>query len=241
VATTTRRVAIGTLVARASLRTAGLLAKQAIALDDASEGRFVLGIGTGDELSRAEHDAFGLPYLGRDVRRAHLEETVVAVRALFEGRGFAGGATTPPIAGPLLPPPRAPGGPPVWIGGISEGAVSLAARLADGWNGWGLDPATFGDRVARLRDEAGDRAVEATWGGVAVVGRDAEEAERLVAERRSRSLPHTVAGDPARVASWLEAVAAAGASWAILLAAGGAGRLEVIAERLLPRVARVRA
>jgi alkanesulfonate monooxygenase SsuD/methylene tetrahydromethanopterin reductase-like flavin-dependent oxidoreductase (luciferase family) len=238
VAVSTARVRIGTLVARASLRPAGLLARQAAALDDLSGGRFVLGIGTGDELSRAEHEAYGLPYLGPSLRRAQLIETVRAVRGLFRGEGYPGGEHVPPIPGPLLPAPRTPGGPPVWIGGASEGAVRTAVREADGWNGWALDVPTFSSRVELLRAEAGDRTVEATWGGSAVVGVDAADADQLSAGRQGRGLAgDAFSGDVETATGWLRALEAAGATWAILLAAGGAERMELIGERVLPLLA----
>jgi alkanesulfonate monooxygenase SsuD/methylene tetrahydromethanopterin reductase-like flavin-dependent oxidoreductase (luciferase family) len=237
VAAVTTRVTVGTLVTRASLRSAGLLAKQACALDDVSDGRFVLGIGTGDAVSRSEHDAFGLPYLGPEIRREHLAETVRAVRSLLAGRPFPGGRHVPAIEGALLPPPRRPGGPPVWIGGVSEGAVRTAASEADGWNGWALDPATFAARARLLREARGGRAVEATWAGVAVIGEDAADAERRRAERRRRGRSdEAFAGGPDEAAAWLARLADAGATWAILLAAGGPDVVEVVGERVLPLV-----
>jgi alkanesulfonate monooxygenase SsuD/methylene tetrahydromethanopterin reductase-like flavin-dependent oxidoreductase (luciferase family) len=238
VAVSTSRVRVGTLVARASLRPAGLLARQAAALDDLGDGRFVLGIGTGDELSRAEHEAYGLPYLGPAARRAQLIETVRAVRALGRGEPYPGGEHVAAIPGPLLPPPRTPGGPPVWVGGTSEGAVRTAAREADGWNGWALDVPTFTSRVELLRAEAGDRAIEATWGGTAVVGVDAADAAELSAGRAGRGLAgDAFSGDVEAAGTWLRALEAAGATWAILLAAGGPGRMELIGERVLPLLA----
>jgi alkanesulfonate monooxygenase SsuD/methylene tetrahydromethanopterin reductase-like flavin-dependent oxidoreductase (luciferase family) len=237
VAAVTERVTIGTLVARASLRSAGLLAKQAATLDDLSGGRLVLAVGTGDALSRAEHEAFGLPYLGPAVRREHLEETVRAVRALLRGEAFPGGAHVPPVAGPLLPPPARPGGPPVWIGGTSEDTARLAGRLADGWNAWALDPPTFASRAAAVRAAAGERPVETTWGGAIVLGHDRDEAERLAAARRERGIQQDAfVGDADAAVAWLATLADAGAGWAILLAAGGIERAELVAERVLPRL-----
>jgi alkanesulfonate monooxygenase SsuD/methylene tetrahydromethanopterin reductase-like flavin-dependent oxidoreductase (luciferase family) len=237
VAAVTERATIGTLVARASLRSVGLLAKQAATLDGLSGGRLVLAIGTGDALSRAEHEAFGLPYLGPDVRRAHLEETVRAVRALLRGEAFAGGAQVPPITGPLLPPPARPGGPPLWVGGRSEEASRLAGRLADGWNGWALDAPTFASRAAAVRAEAGARVVETTWGGAMVVGRDTDDAERLAAARRERGIrDDAFVGDVDAACRWFASIADAGATWAVVLAAGGIERVELVAERVLPRL-----
>jgi alkanesulfonate monooxygenase SsuD/methylene tetrahydromethanopterin reductase-like flavin-dependent oxidoreductase (luciferase family) len=238
VATVTTRAVLGTLVTRASLRPVGLLAKQVVSLDDLSGGRFVLGIGTGDELSRSEHVAFGLPYLGPEVRRDDLVETVRAVRALLAGVPWPGGRHVPRVDGPILPPPRTRGGPPIWIGGTSPATVRAAAAEAEGWNGWGLGVRDFGERVRILEEAAGGRRVEATWGGAAVVGEDRDEAESLAAARRERGISgDAFAGDAAAFASWLGDLASAGASWAIMLAAGGPGRMEAIGERVLPLVA----
>ena len=237
VAAVTTRVRIGTLVTRASIRPAGLLAKQAAALDDISGGRFVLGIGTGDEASKAEHEVFGLPYLGKEARRAHLIETVRAVRALFAGVAWPGGKHVPAMTGPLLRPAR-PGGPPIWIGGESEPVARIAAREADGWNGWSVDEETFAARVRLVRAEATDvRPVEPTWAGPVVVGQDAAEVKRIVAGRRERgSMQEAFAGDLDATAGWLERLAEAGATWAILLVLGGADRIDMIGEGLLPRL-----
>lgn len=239
VAVGTRRIALGTLVTRASLRPAGVVAKQAAALDDLSGGRFVLGLGTGDALSRAEHDAFGLPSLGPGARREHLVETVRALRALFDGHPWSGGTHVSAMPGPLLPPPRTPGGPPIWIGGVSEAMARAAAREADGWNGWGLTLDAFRRRRALI--EAGSagrgRGVEATWGGAMVVGEDLEEAGRLLQDRARRGVAAEVwAGEVDGAAAWLDALRAAGASWAIVLPAGAADRMELIGERVLPLV-----
>jgi alkanesulfonate monooxygenase SsuD/methylene tetrahydromethanopterin reductase-like flavin-dependent oxidoreductase (luciferase family) len=237
ISATTRRMTVGTLVTRASLRPVGVLAKQVVAIDDISEGRFVLAIGTGDALSKAEHVAFGLPYLGPDVRRDHLVETVRALRRLLGGEAWDGGEHVPAASGPVLPLPRTAGGPPVWIGGTAPAAVRAAATEADGWNAWGIGPAAFAERVAILEDARGGRAVEPTWGGAIVVGRDRAEADRIAAERRARGLDDDAfVGDTDEVATWLGRFADAGATWSIVLPGGGRDRLEVLAEHVLPRL-----
>lgn len=237
VVSVTRRITVGTLVTRASLRPAGVIAKQAAALDDLSEGRFVLGIGTGDALSRAEHEAFGLPYLGPTVRREHLAETVRAVRSLLRGAPWGGGRHVPAIAGTLLPPPRRRNGPPVWIGGVSEATAALASREADGWNGWALPRSHLARRASLIRETAGGRAVEVTWGGPMVVGEDLREAGRLLQARAERGVAADVwAGDADGAAGWIDGLRRAGATWAIVLAAGAPDRMELIGERVLPSV-----
>lgn len=226
VAAVTDRVRVGTLVTRASLRPTGLLAKQASWIDAASGGRLILGIGTGDATDGGEHRAFGFPLLGRDERRAHLEETVRTLRSLFEG-------VEGPLEGPLAPRAR----PPIWIGGLADPIVRMAARMADGWNGWGIDPDRFRRKVALLREEAGGRPVEATWAGIVLVGRDEEEREALEARRRDRRMEDAFWGGTVRdLAVFLDELRGAGADWAILVAAGPRDRRELIAREVLPEL-----
>src|SRR5262249_58753414 len=50
-----------------------------------------------------------------------------------------------------VPPPRRWPGPPVWIAAMSERALALVARQADGWEASYLAPADFAERWQRLR------------------------------------------------------------------------------------------
>jgi alkanesulfonate monooxygenase SsuD/methylene tetrahydromethanopterin reductase-like flavin-dependent oxidoreductase (luciferase family) len=238
VAATTTRLTLGTLVTRAVLRPAGMIAKLASTVDSISEGRMVLALGTGDPIDRPEHHAFGFPNLSVKDRRAHLAETVAALKALFRGDVFEGGDHVPPLEGPLLPSPVRPGGPPLWIGAQSDEVVRMAGRLADGWNGWALAPEDFARKAALMKDEAGGagREVEATWAGIVLVGEDDAETERLLAARAARGIGDGVAwsGPPERFAEHLHGLAGAGASWAIMVLAGPAGRRDLVAERTLP-------
>jgi len=238
VAAATERVTVGTLVSRASIRPAGLLAKMAAGLDDISGGRMVLGIGTGDPIDKPEHHAYGLPYLEKGERREHLVETVRAIKALFAGRPWPGGALVPPLSGPLLPPPATPGGPPVWIGGFADEVVRIAGREADAWNGWGMSIPEFARKASLLREAAEGREVEATWAGIVLVGRDEDDAARLLDARDRKGLLETNvwSGSVGSLAWWLEGLGDAGASWVVLVAAGPRDRVELIAEHVLPSV-----
>jgi len=229
----TSRVRVGTLVARAQLRPAGLLAKMAAGIDDISGGRMILGVGTGDPIDEPEHRAFGIPTLSKSERRVHLAELVAAVKALFRGDEWEGGDQVPPIAGPLLPPPVRPGGPPLWVGAQADEVVRLAGAVADGWNGWGASPEEFARKAMLVAEEAGaaGREVEATWAGIALVGEDEPEAERLAAARREKGMSsdHIWIGGAERFAEHLRALGAAGATWVIVVAAGPMDRPELIA------------
>jgi alkanesulfonate monooxygenase SsuD/methylene tetrahydromethanopterin reductase-like flavin-dependent oxidoreductase (luciferase family) len=223
---------VGTLVSRVMLRPAGMLAKQAAALDQMSEGNAVIALGTGDRISIPEHETFGFAFPPIAERRARLEETILALRELFAGRAWIGGERVPAIPGPLLPPPVRPGGPPLWVGGVADAAVDLAARVADGWNGWGLDADGFAAKAERLRES--DREVQATWGGIAVVGEDHDDLALLLDERADRGLSAGDAwtGTADDLRSFADRLAAAGCAWAIFLPGGPADRLDLIARTL---------
>jgi alkanesulfonate monooxygenase len=240
----TGRVAVGALVTRVGLRSPGMIAKLGATLDMITDGRAVLGLGTGDHLSEREHDMFGFPIESPAVRTERLAENVEAVRALLAGAAFAGGDLVPSLEGPILPGPVRAGGPPIWIGGTSERVIGVAARSADAWNGWGLSLGSFSEKVKQLYDLAttgsSPRDVEATWGGIVLVGEDEADATRLAAERtaRGREQPAFV-GSADRTVEWLTGLRDAGATWTILLLAGPADRRTLVAEQVLPRLTRV--
>ncbi|MFN2543312.1 MAG: LLM class flavin-dependent oxidoreductase [Actinomycetota bacterium] len=242
VAASTDRLVVGTLVARAQLRPVGLLAKIATNVDLISHGRLVLALGTGDPIDRPEHEAFGFPALSKDERRAHLEETIGALKALFEGRTWGGGRYVPALTGPLLPSPATAGGPPIWVGAQADEVVALAGRVADGWNGWGLEPEPFSQKAKVLAEAAAGagRRADPTWAGIVLVGRDEAEADTLRARRLARGMPDdgVWSGGATRFTEFLAELAAAGATWAVLVPAGPPDRLAVLAETVLPAVPR---
>ncbi len=239
-----RRLTVGTLVTRAGLRPAGLIAKMAASIDQLTGGRMVLAIGTGDPIDKPEHEAYGLPYREKAERREHLVETVGAVRALFRGERWPGGRHVPPLAGPLLPPPATPGGPPIWIGGFADSVVRLAARSADAWNGWGMGIPQFARKAALLREEAAaaGREAQATWAGIAVVGKDEDEAGAMLNRRVKVGMLETNvwAGSAHSLIWWLQGLSTAGATWAILVPAGPGDRMDLIANEVLPQLGPVR-
>jgi alkanesulfonate monooxygenase SsuD/methylene tetrahydromethanopterin reductase-like flavin-dependent oxidoreductase (luciferase family) len=234
IATTNPGLGVGVLVTRAGYRPVGMLAKQAAALDDASSGRAVIGIGIGDANGRAEHRAAGLAYPPFRERAATAEETALALRALFAGERWPGGERIPPIAGPLLPP----GAPSVWIGGTKTTAIRAAARAADGWNAWGLGPDAFAagaEELAASAREAGRDPAEVppTWGGIVLVGRDAAELATLETERAAKALPMDIwRGTVGELRAFRDRLETAGTTWLVALAAGPSDRLELLAGTL---------
>ncbi len=228
IAATVPGVSVGTLVARVSLRPAGLLAKQAAMLDHLSGGRAILGLGTGDKLSFHEHEAFGIALPTVAARRLLLEETANACRALFAKTPWTGGEMVPAMSGPLLPP----GSPAIWVGGASESAVDIAGRVADAWNGWGLDLEGFRARAGRLRGTP--RTPDPTWAGIVLVGEDRADLDRLLADRlaRKRPLDEIWTGTRDELRAFAADLEGSGATWLIALVSGPADRIDLVAEAL---------
>lgn len=129
-ATVTRRVELGTLVACNSFRNPALLAKMAHTVDEISGGRLTLGVGAG--WNQPEYEAFGLPF---DHRVDRFEEALQIIRPLLkEGRvDFAGKYYS---ARDCEITPRSPrlGGPPLMVGAGKPRMLRLTAQYADLWN-----------------------------------------------------------------------------------------------------------
>ena len=225
-------LAVGTLVTRVTLRPVGLLAKQAAALDAMSGGRAILAVGSGDRASLPEHETYGIAFPSVADRLRLLEESVIAMRSLFEGRAWPGGDHVPALSGPLVPA----GAPELWVGGLSDAVLSIAARSADAWNGWGQDPDAFAASVGRLRALADGRDVAATWGGIALVGEDRADLDRLLTDRDERGLPREGlwTGTAAELRTFAGRLEDVGAAWCIVLPVGPPDRLELIAGTLRP-------
>jgi alkanesulfonate monooxygenase SsuD/methylene tetrahydromethanopterin reductase-like flavin-dependent oxidoreductase (luciferase family) len=118
---TTETIAIGTLVARVGLVPDDVLVAMFCGLSALSGGRIIAGVGTGDHLSRAENEAFGLPFEPADQRRSRMA-------AVAESVGRAGI--------------------PVWIGGGMTKTIALARSLGVPVNLWGAEPARVAELTA---------------------------------------------------------------------------------------------
>jgi len=156
---------IGTLVTRSSLRSPAVLAHMASTVAALAPGRLTIAIGSGDEKSRAENEAFGLPYWEGEERVAQLASTVEVVRAHLQGETVTATDRFVDIDGLPPGPPSTPR-PVLWVAGRTDDALDVAARLADGWNGWGGTVERFRQDAANVVAMAGDREVELTWAGI---------------------------------------------------------------------------
>ena len=213
-AAATERITLGTLVTRTSLLHPELLAKMAATVASIAPERLVIGIGSGDHLSKEENEAFGIPYLAGAERIDQFEETVtVLVRSFTESDVTLHGDFVHTTDMSLSPRPRVP--PLVWVAGRSGDATDLAGRLADGWNGWSGDPSRFAEDAQEVLSAAGERDIQLTWGGI--VRLDRSSAKSTSAE----SDAGVVSGDEAQVAAVLRSFVETGASHVIVTLAGG--------------------
>lgn len=165
VASRTERVVTGTIVSPVTFRHPSLLAKQALTLDQMTNGRFTLGLGAG--YTEREHQAFGIPYPRAGERVSMLAEQLEIMRRIETGdyANFDGEYYTLDNA-PNAPKP-VNGHIPLMIGGTRPRMLKLVAEYADHYNVAG-SPNFVGERFADL-DAVCERA-----------GRDPKEIKRSV-------------------------------------------------------------
>jgi phthiodiolone/phenolphthiodiolone dimycocerosates ketoreductase len=146
----TRDIRLGVGVADMVRRHPAMLAQTALTLDHLTKGRFILGVGTGEDLNLT-------PY-GFENRHplARLEEGLTVLRLLFDDPGphdFTGdffqlrGA-----AMGLRPFGDTP--PEVWMAAHRPKGLDLVGRMADGWLPLATDPQTYPGMLATIRSAA---------------------------------------------------------------------------------------
>jgi alkanesulfonate monooxygenase SsuD/methylene tetrahydromethanopterin reductase-like flavin-dependent oxidoreductase (luciferase family) len=129
----TTKLRLGTLVSPVTFRHPSVLAKAAATVDHISGGRVEVGIGAG--WMEAEHERYGFHFLDTSERVRMLAEQVEHVdRQLRED----------PLT---VQRPR----PPLIVGGSAQrGTAEPAARFADEYNTYGVDPEEAGRRRKRV-------------------------------------------------------------------------------------------
>jgi len=158
-AAATRVVRLGTCVYLVPLRHPTVTAKQVASLDYLSGGRVVFGIGVGGEFPR-EFEASGVPVRQRGGRT---NEALPLLRRLWSGEPVAhSGRYFRFDSVQLKPPPTQKNGPPIWVGGRSTAALERTAMFGDGYVGYLLDPAGFGERMRDIRGRATAAGRDAT-------------------------------------------------------------------------------
>lgn len=130
IAAITSRIRLAPAVVAMSFRNPALLAKTASTLDCISNGRLILGLGSGWQ--RTEYDAHGFPYPSTAERLDQLEDGINVLKAMwtqeepaYQGRYFAikNAYNHPrPVQKPY---------PPLMLGGSGKRLLEIAAKHAD--------------------------------------------------------------------------------------------------------------
>ena len=233
-ATLTREVRLGLLVAANGFRAPGLTAKLATTLDHLSGGRAVLGIGGG--WFEREHDAFGYDFgSGFGERLDRLDEAVGLIRRLLDGERIAEhDGRFYQLRDALCEPRPVQARLPILIGGSGPTkTLRTTARDADLWNGYG-DPARIAAVSEVLRERCAEigrpfEAIERTVTLHAVIRDDATAARTAWASTASRhglegrvgsdgtERGLTVGGSPGDVAAYIDGYARIGVSEVIVV------------------------
>lgn len=254
-----QRVSFGPLVAPLSFRDPIMLARQAIALDELSGGRMILGIGAG--WIKREHTLFGYPLGDRNTQYARWEEGLEVVTRLlrddepvtYEGQFYRLQQAT------LLPRPQFKGGPRILVGGSGrKRTLRLAARYADIWNATFIEPAAFRECSTALdtllQEEGRDPSeVKRTAAALCFFGSTKDALMRRVQRAKEwdaqlAGLPletiletlrtdwNAIAGPPEIVIEQIHAYAQAGVEELMLqwFDVDDINGVEILAERILP-------
>jgi alkanesulfonate monooxygenase SsuD/methylene tetrahydromethanopterin reductase-like flavin-dependent oxidoreductase (luciferase family) len=182
IAAVTERAALGTIVLGTGFRPPALTAKMAATLDEVSDGRLILGLGTG--WHEPEYTAFGYPF---DHRAGRFEEALAIILPLVRGeRVTLRGRWHTVDDAVLLPPPprptRLPGRIPILIAAKGERVLRMVARHADAWNAawFGFPDERFAARRADLltacEAEGRDPATITVTAGITIDGKTATNA-----------------------------------------------------------------
>ncbi len=127
----TRNLKVGSLVLCDALRHPAVLARQAVSLDHASNGRFELGIGLGSYAP--DFESFGVAPVQARQRVKRLRESLEVIRALWSGEPVTYEGEFHQLRDAVqLPRPLA--GIPIVVGGAGPRTLAIVRDHADWWN-----------------------------------------------------------------------------------------------------------
>lgn len=227
IAAVTDRIELGTAVLLPMLRNPVLLAHQVATLDQLSEGRLILGVGTARDVPaiRKEFEAVGVPF---EKRIGRMLEGINLAKALWRGGPVTWSGRWITNSVEIGPLPFRDGGPPIWGGGAAEGALKRAGKYFDGWFPSGpSDVSKFSEGLKNVQDfasEAGrnpDDVVPAMYVTVSINPDEQKaqeelnaylEAYYLLPASQIRQQQAAFAGTEEQVSEWLASFVEAGCS-----------------------------
>lgn len=255
-AVVSRRLKLGIAVYLLPLRHPVPVAKQVATLDHLTEGRLIFGVGIGGEFPK-EFEACGVPLKERGAR---LGAAVPLLKQLWRGEAVSyAGPHWPAFDGVVMQPPaRQPGGPPVWFGGRSDGALARIGRIGDGWISYVVTPEAWKAGLERIEAAALASGREVSRFGTAhsiftrlddsyEAALDAASAtlsRRYAMDFRRATERYAALGTPEEVAARLRAFHAVGVRHLVISVVGPAAdyrrQIDRLAAEVLPLLADLR-
>jgi alkanesulfonate monooxygenase SsuD/methylene tetrahydromethanopterin reductase-like flavin-dependent oxidoreductase (luciferase family) len=247
-ATATTTIRIGPLVACAAYWNPVILARAAADVDRLSNGRMVLGLGSGD--MPHEFARLGIAWQGA-ARQARLDETLRIVRPLLRGETVSFTGAYVRAEGAVLDPPpvQQPYVPILVAGGGERTTLRYVAEHADACNlgavGWAGSAYTPEDIAQKLRvldercTEAGRPGQEVLRTGLAmmVIGESPEAARTKFAQippERLGFFGHLpIVGSPEEITERLRGLVAAGLQYLIVIVFDPE-TLQLLGEQVMP-------
>lgn len=209
IASATSRIELGTSVLVLPYRNPLVLAKSVSSLDALSEGRVILGVGSG--WLKEEFKALGVDYSKRgkmtDEYIEIMKELWMSENPSYEGEHFSFTGIR------FEPKPVQKPHPPIWVGGESGRSIERAVKHGDGWHPVGLTPEEMGARVREVRSLLSDERKESF---VMSLRRNVE-----INEARGFGPEETLRGGLGKIRDGIEAYREAGVDHLILYVLSG--------------------
>ena len=178
----TSRVKLGTLVSPVGFRNPALLAKIAATLDNISNGRVIVGLGSG--WFEMEFSGYGFDFPPLPVRLKQLDEACTLVKRMwtedqpsFNGKHFHTDSVY------CEPKPVQKPHPPLLIGGGGEQVLlRMVARHADIWNNLAIHQGQLAHKVNVLREHCravgrDPHSIQVSQQTMVVIGKDSADAQ----------------------------------------------------------------
>ncbi len=182
VAAITSRVKLGTLVSPVGFRNPALLAKMAATLDNISNGRVIVGLGSG--WFEMEFSGYGFDFPPLPVRLRQLDEACTLVKRMWtEDQPSVTGKHFHTDSVYCEPKPVQKPHPPLLIGGGGEQVLlRTVARHADIWNNLAIHQGQLAHKVNVLREHCravgrDPHAIRVSQQTMVVIGKDAADAQ----------------------------------------------------------------
>ena len=180
-AVATSRIKLGTAVTNMVYQEPTVLAGAAATLSEISDGRAVLGLGTGDGPVYA---------MGRKATRLkEFEEGIRTIRVLLRGGVLETPTSRVRVNYRLVPAP-------VYLSMEGPRGLRLAGRVADGvFLGSGVEPRAVGWALARIAEGAGEAGrspdeITTLAAGMVCIKEDGDEARQIVRRRLANRAHH---------------------------------------------------